>query len=135
MVMSGLQSLLMLMKQTVCSKSNENKDCQRDEKIRLIGVEHEKSQIIATLRITEGGNVLPCQAIFGGKTDRCRPKVPLASGYLVPHFVSHWQTVETYLDYIKKITITYKDRVIIANRLPLHQKTVLKHDLHYTHQE
>ena len=69
----------------------------------------------------ESGHVLPVQYIFGGKTDKCHPTNPPPNGDMFTHSESHWQTEETFLQYITKILVPYKDGVIERLKLPANQ--------------
>lgn len=106
------------------------------KRVRVLGVGSEKPQITVTLAITEAGNVLPCQFIFQGKTtatlpDRGRQRPPEGSIFCFSE--SHWQTVQTYKEYIDKILVPYRLKTIEALHLQDDQWMLLKHDLHFTH--
>ena len=102
-------------------------------RIRLLGKGSDKAQITVTICITEAGDVLPVQYIFGGKTDRCHPKTILPKGSLFCHSTSHWQTEETFIQYIKGVLIPHKKETIRSLGLPESQVSLLKLDLHYSH--
>ena len=90
----------------------------------------DKAQITTWIGVSEEGEVLPYQNIYGGKTNRCHPK---HEGVLWSHTESHWQTPATYIDVIKSIIIPYRNRQIALLGLPADQWMILKHDLHYSH--
>jgi hypothetical protein len=45
------------------------------------------------------------------------------------------QTMETYRQWIEDIIVPYKNQIILDQKLPLNQVTLLKHDLHWAHKE
>ena len=100
------------------------------KRVRLIGVGQDKSQITTTLAGTEAGEMLPIQYIFGGKTNKCHPKLPPPTGSYFTHTESHWQSGSTYLEYVIKIIVPFKDAFIERNGFAIDQKALLKHDLH-----
>jgi hypothetical protein len=81
-------------------------------RIRLIGKGSDKAQITVTICITEDGEVSPAQYIFGGRTSRCHPKIVPPKGSLFCHSQSHWQTEETFIEYVKGILIPHKNDTI-----------------------
>ena len=105
------------------------------KRVRVIGVGHEKSQITVTIAAVEGtGELLECQYIFGGKTTRCHPKDnPLPGRGYFTHSESHWQTESTFLEYLEKVIIPYKEKTIHQLGLPPDSYSILKMDLHFTH--
>ncbi len=106
------------------------------KRIRVIGVGSEKPQITVTLAITESGKVLPCQFIFQGKTTGTLPlrgKQKPPDGCIYNFSTTHWQTVETYKQFIEGIIIPYRLRTVHELGLPADQFMILKHDLHFTH--
>ena len=106
------------------------------KRIRLIGVGKDKAQITCTLACTAEGDVLPVQYIFAGKSERCHPKIPPSEGSYFDHSESHWQTVKSYLEYLKRIIVAHKIKYITEKKLSLvQQKAILIHDLHFTHKE
>lgn len=110
-----------------------------EKKVRLIGVgENDKAQITCTLFISEAGECLPAQMIFGGKTKRSLPSGgnnPAPPGILWDFTLSHWQTPESYCKLIRDIIIPYKTAKIVELGLPVDQATIVKHDLHYSHKD
>ena len=74
-----------------------------------------------TISVTETGDVLPYQMIFTGTTDKCHPKSAKPYNCFWANTGSHWQTVETYLDLLKKIVVEYKNNVIKSLGLPADQ--------------
>ena len=107
------------------------------KRVRVIGVGQEKSQITVTLGANEEtGELLPTQYIFGGKTTRCHPKdPPTRDGDYFAHTESHWQTPETFKEYLDKVVMPYKEATIRRLRLPVDQKMIIKLDLHYSHKD
>jgi DDE superfamily endonuclease len=107
------------------------------KRIRVIGVGQEKSQITVTLGANEEtGELLPTQYIFGGKTTRCHPKdPPTRDGDYFTQTESHWQTPETFMEYLDKVIMPYKEATIRRLGLPVDQKMILKLDLHYSHKD
>lgn len=106
------------------------------KKVRAIGVGCDKAQFTATIAVTETGEALKTQLIFGGTTARCHPGGANGIRYnelFFDHSASHWQTPETYIRYIQNIIIPYKDNFIATNNLPRNQCCILKQDLHYSH--
>jgi hypothetical protein len=103
------------------------------KRIRLLGKRSDKAQITVTLCITEAGDVLPVQYIFGGNRERCHPKTVVPKGSIFCHSSSHWQTEETFIEYIKGLLIPHKNETIRTLNLPASQESLLKFDLHYSH--
>jgi hypothetical protein len=112
-------------KRTRCKKGTR--------RVRVVGVGEDKAQITATLGITGDGEVLPYQLIFAGKTVRCHPRSPVPEGCLMSHTPTHWQSGETYFDFVEQVIIPFKNRRIHDLGLPPDQWTILKQDLHYSH--
>ena len=106
------------------------------KRVRLLGVGVEKTQITVTFTMKETGHVVELhQLIFGGKTNRCEPQaVPPANTYYA-HTDSHWQTPDSYTTYLKKVVIPDKDATIALLGLPVDQKAIVMHDLHYSHKD
>lgn len=105
------------------------------KRIKLLGVGKDRAQITCGLAVVESGDVLPAQYIFGGKTDRCHPKVLPTDGSYFSHTVSHWQTPPTFLKWIDVILLPWKKKQIELLNLPTSQKMILKIDLHYSHKD
>jgi len=104
------------------------------KKVRLIGVNAEKPQCTVTLGASASGNLLHPQIIFGGKTKKTLLNTaPVPSGWLYSYTTSHWQTEESYINYVEHIIVPYKNKVIKELNLPNSQKTILIHDLHFSH--
>ena len=103
------------------------------KRVRLIGKGSDKAQITVTLGVTEAGCILPVQYIFGGTTTRCHPKCAPPPGSFVTHSKSHWQTEETFIEYLNVIIVPYIKSTILKLRLPPTQNSILKCDLHYSH--
>ena len=105
------------------------------KRVRVVGVGHEKSQITVTLGAVEGtGKLLKTQYIFGGKTNRCHPKDNPSEemGYFT-HTESHWQSEISFLEYLEKVVIPWKEETIHSLGLPVDQYSILKIDLHFSH--
>ena len=108
------------------------------KRVRIVGVGHEKTQLTVTLAITESGDVLPAQIIFGGKTNACHPnkgKSLPPPGIFYDHTDAHWQSVASWKRWIINVLIPYKDKIINEFRLSHDQKLLLKVDLHFTHKD
>lgn len=105
------------------------------KRVRILGMGEDKAQITATIFVTETGDVLPYQMIFAGTTTRCHPKSVKPADCLWTNTVSHWQSVETYLELLAWAIVPYKNNTIRALGLPANQRTILKHDLHFTHKD
>ena len=105
------------------------------KRVRVLGIGDDKAQITATIFVTEHGDVLPYQMIFTGTTGRCHPSGAVPDDCIWTHTSSHWQSVQSYMEVIEKIIIPYKTNMIQKLRLPSHQATILKHDLHFTHKD
>ena len=73
--------------------------------------------------------------IFSGTTTRCHPKSLRPADCLWTNTASHWQSVETYLEVLAWAIVPYKNNIIRALGLPANQRTILKHDLHFTHKD
>jgi hypothetical protein len=73
---------------------------------RVIGIGKEKPQITVGIAVSATGNVIePTQLIFAGKTRACLPnkgKTPPVEGQYHTYTTSHWQTVESFIEYIDK---------------------------------
>ena len=84
--------------------------------------------------VEETGEALKTQYIFGGKTDRCHPKdKPNPDLGYFTHSESHWQTENTFLQYLDEVIMPYKEKTIRELNLPADQYMILKLDLHYSH--
>ena len=75
------------------------------------------------------------QLIFGGKTKRCEPQLPIPVNTYYDHTESHWQTPATYITYLKKVVVPDKDANIARLKLAIDQKPIVIHDLHYSHKD
>jgi len=118
-------------KRTRCKKGTR--------RVRIIGVGHEKPQITVTIGAAANGEVVePTPLIFGGVTNRCHPNkgksVPPAGQYY-DHSKSHWQTPASFVTYITKTLISYRQRTIAQLGLNPDQKMILILDLHYSHKD
>ena len=118
------------------SRPNKTRAELGAKRVRLLGVGVEKPQITVTFTMKETGHVVELhQLIFGGKTNRCEPQaVPPANTYYA-HTDSHWQTPDSYTTYLKKVVIPDKDATIALLGLPVDQKAIVMHDLHYSHKD
>jgi hypothetical protein len=82
------------------------------KRVRLVGIGKDKAQVTVTLAVTAAGGVLPYQIIYKGKTDACHPKRSVPPGCIVTHTMSHWQSVQTYFEYIRDLIIPFKNAKI-----------------------
>lgn len=113
---------------------------QGAKRVRLVGVGKDKSQITLTLGGSASGRLLPVQYIFGGSTARCHPfsgkQAPPPDGSYFTHTQSHWQTPDSFREYIEKVIVPAKNAAIQKLGLdPTSQYTLLKLDLHYSHMD
>lgn len=100
-----------------------------------MGIGKEKAQITVTLTVTEEGEILGPQFIFGGKTDKCHPATPPPTGGFYTHTKSHWQTPESFEEWVTKVLLPYKLKIIRQQQLPPEQRMILLLDLHYSHKD
>jgi hypothetical protein len=131
LVVGGDETAVLFVNRAKCTFANEGA-----RRVRVIGVGSDKAQITVTIFINEAGDVLPVQMIFGGKTKKSLPdagRQPPPEGVHWHWTPSHWQDEASYIKTVEEIIIPYKNQVIAARGLPADQKTVLKHDLHYSH--
>lgn len=70
----------------------------------------DKRCITAVVAGCADGTMLPFQLIYGGKTERCHPSVPLPTGTHVTHNPSHYANEETMLEYAKQILLPYLNK-------------------------
>lgn len=101
----------------------------------VIGAEDKRgcTIIVAT---TADGELLPCQMIFGGKTEASLPKTPTrllaeSEGHDFTFSESHWCTVTTLKRWIQKVLYpAYLDRCSRLGLKPGRQECVLQFDLY-----
>ena len=118
------------------SRANKTRAAKGAKRVRLLGVGHEKPQITVTFSMKETGDVVAMhQLIFGGKTTRCEPQKSSRPDTYYDHTESHWQNPATYITFLKKVVIVDKDATIARLNLPLDQKALVIHDLHYSHKD
>jgi len=98
------------------------------KKIRLLGVGKDKDQITVRIFCVETGEVIDCQMIFAGKTNRCHPdngRSQPPTGIFRDHSESHWQNYTTFIKAIEDIVIPYKNSRIFELGLRVDQKSGL----------
>ena len=118
------------------SRPNKMRAGSGAKRVRLLGVGSEKPQITVTFSLKETGEVVGVhQLIFGGKTKRCEPQSAAPPNTYYDHTDSHWQTPASYITYLQKVVIPDKDATIVRLNLPLDQKALVVHDLHYSHKD
>jgi hypothetical protein len=105
--------------------------------LRLICVGHEKSQITCGFSVHAGGGVVgKSQLIFKGLTTVCHPgrgAIKEPDDQMWCHSETHWQTEETFRQYILEVIIPYRLSVIDNLGLDNSQKMCFIIDLHYSH--
>jgi hypothetical protein len=114
------------------SQKSRTKCRKGEKKVRVAGIGEDKACITVPLCIKESGEVLPPQYIFTGKTNRCHPAQAPPSGYFT-HTHSHWQTPFTLIEFLERIVLADRDRVVAERNLPETQHCLVKLDLHYSH--
>ena len=108
-------------------------------RVRCIGIgDLEKQQTTCTVLHNFDGEIADTQIIFQGKTPRVHPyyKEVLPEelkGHLFSHTESHWQTEVSYMEFIDKLFIPFKNKILAENNLPLDTWVILVHDMHYSH--
>ena len=118
------------------SRPNRTQTERGSKRVRLLGVGCEKPQITVTFTVKETGEVVGLlQLIFGGKTKKCEPQKPPRANTYYNHTKSHWQTPATYITYLAKVIVPNKNATIERLKLPLDQKAIVVHDLHYSHKD
>jgi hypothetical protein len=105
------------------------------KRIKLQGIGQDKAQITVTLAVTETGKILPPQLIFKGKTTKCHPKEPPPSNGYYTQTESHWQTPQSFKEWIEKVIVPYRTKTIEELKLVQTQKLLLILDLHYSHKD
>ena len=103
------------------------------DQVDITGID-DKRAITALLGGTASGDLIPPQLIYQGKTDGCHPKFKFPEEFNVTHSESHWSTTETMLEYVDKVLVPYKERIIEEMDLPLGQKALLIFDVYKAHQ-
>lgn len=83
---------------------------------------------LATFAGTLGGDFLPMQLIYGGKTDMCHPKYTFPDNFDITHSENHWANQDTMTRYIKNIIIPYVDKIKDELDLPLGKKALVIFD-------
>ena len=105
-------------------------------KIGVRGISHYKPQITVTLAAAANGEIIDdTQLIFQGKTARSHPKGDVPFGLYYSHTSSHWQDVYSFIEYVKKVIIPYRERVVTENGYGSDQKMLLMLDLHGSHKK
>jgi hypothetical protein len=109
------------------------------KRVRVVGIGHEKPQITVTIALSANGEVLnPTQCIFGGKTNRSLPnqgKTPPPPDQYFEKTASHWQTPLSFITYVTKVLVPYRNNIITEKILPEDQKMIVLLDLHYSHKD
>ena len=77
------------------------------EKVIPIANSDDKRQITAVLAASMTGDCLAPQLIFGGKTERCHPRVSFPEGWDIWHSDIHWSNEDTMQHYIERIIIPF----------------------------
>jgi hypothetical protein len=117
------------------SNPKKTRAIKGSKRVRLQGIGKEKAQITVTLAVSETGDVLPPQFIFGGKTTKCHPSVPAPAGGYYTHSTTHWQTPATFAEWIQRIVVPFRDVTIKEKGFHATQKMILLLDLHYSHKD
>ncbi len=103
------------------------------EQVDITGID-DKRGITALLGEAASGDLIPPQLIYQGKTDACHPSFKFPEEFNVTHSESHWSTTETMLEYVDKVLVPYKERIIDEMDLPLRQKALVIFDVYKAHQ-
>jgi DDE superfamily endonuclease len=130
LVLNGDETAVLLVNRAKITRNTKGA-----KRVKILGIGDDKTQITATIFVAETGEVLPYQMIFQGVTNKCHPKSARPNDCLWTHTKSHWQSVKTYLEFLEWAIVPYKNNVIRALGLPANQRTILKHDLHFTHKD
>ena len=67
----------------------------------------DKRQLTAVLAVTAGGEYLPPQLLYKGKTVKCHPQVTFPDGWDVWHSDNRWSNEETMKRYVEKIIVPF----------------------------
>ena len=67
----------------------------------------DKRQLTTVLAATAGGEYLPPQLLYKGKTAKCHPSVIFPDGWDVWHTDNYWSNEETMKRYIEKIILPF----------------------------
>ena len=71
------------------------------------------------------GTFLPMQLIYGGKTNRCHPKIDFPEGFQVSHNSNYWSNTETAKDLVTKNITRYVENVKREMGLQSLQKAIV----------
>ena len=82
---------------------------------------------------TLGGDVLPTQLLYEGKTNRCHPNFAFPKGWDISHIETHWANAESHQQLIENVIIPYVSSVRAELQRP-EQKTLLIQDEYRAHQ-
>lgn len=85
----------------------------------------DKKMFTAVFSETMSGTFLPMQLIYGGKTERCHPKMDFPEGFHVTHNSNHWSNTETTKDLVTKIIAPYVENVKREMGLQSSQKAIV----------
>ena len=102
--------------------SEKGADC-----VSVIGGD-DKKMFTAVFSVTMNGKFLLMQLIYGGKTERCHPKMDFPVGFHVTHNPKHWSNTDTTKELLTKIIIPYTGKVKKEMKLPDSQKAIIVWD-------
>jgi hypothetical protein len=105
------------------------------KRVRSIGIGNEKPAVTVTIACNADGDVLETQIIFQGTTKRCHAKVNPPSGCYFTHTKSHWQTPDTFVEWVETVILPYKKKALQDLELPANHYMILILDLHYSHKD
>ena len=76
------------------------------KRVEIVALD-DKRQITAVFGCTMGGDFIPPQVIYSGKTSRCLPTTKFPDNLHVTYTPNRWANEETTLAYIDKILVPY----------------------------
>ncbi len=103
------------------------------KQVDITGID-DKRAITALLGGTASGDLIPPQLIYQGTTDRCHPSFKFPKEFNITHSETHWSNTETMLEYVDKVLVPYRDRVIEEMDRPLYQRGLAVFDVFKAHQ-
>ena len=91
-------------------------EAEGSKRVKLIGKD-DKRQITVVFAGSLGGDILPIQVIYQGKSLKCLPKFNFPSTWHVTYSINHWANKNTMEDYTKMIIIPYFEQTRLRLKL------------------
>ncbi len=102
--------------------------------VSIVGAE-DKRQITAVLAVSLGGELLPPQLLYAGKTPQCHPNFRFPTEWDIHHSESHWSNEKTMLQFVSKVVVPWFVQKRAQLKLPADQKCLALFDVFAAHRQ